>query len=167
MENRLLIRHDPEVEKIFSKIPNCLTRWGITLILMIMVFVIIISNFIIFPDVVKTKATITMSNNFDFKVKIMVPQTSIFSLNPGSAFILKFESFPYQKCGVYKSLIQNVRQKTILEDYFIIEVDIPKNIRTSTNKEILMINGLKADCDIVISQISLFKKFIGYINWKI
>jgi hypothetical protein len=162
MENNYINIHSSEVEDIFTKIPKWITRWGMTLIFSVLLFVLLVSNFIVFPDVVHAKSTIIQDNN-KFKVNIYVRQYEIHKIPSRATFILKFDSYPSQKYGVYKSNLHITGNAPIQNDYFVLREDVSPRLKTTMNNEVIMENGLKADCDIIISNISLFRKLINYI----
>jgi hypothetical protein len=163
MDNSIIMSHSQEVEDILSKTPNWITRWGITIIILVIAFIILISNFIIFPDYLSTKATISSTDGANFNVNIVIPQAAIMTIDSQATYILRFESYPFQEYGIYKSKIQCISRNVIKNECFIITAQIPKRIKTSMNKEIILVDMQKADCDMIISKISLFKKISEYI----
>ncbi len=60
-KNKIELRSD-EIQEIIAKVPNWILRWGISLILFVIIIIFAISYFIKYPDVVVTNLKLTSPN---------------------------------------------------------------------------------------------------------
>src|ERR1700753_1552731 len=60
-------RHDTEMQEIIAAVPSRLLRWGITVMLLVLLLIFGLSAFVHYPDSIKTKLTVH-SENLEGKV---------------------------------------------------------------------------------------------------
>lgn len=63
VENQNIEIHSDEVQDIIGAVPSWIVRWGITVILSIIIGILIISAFIKYPDIVRTRLKINSVNS--------------------------------------------------------------------------------------------------------
>jgi hypothetical protein len=164
MKNTRIVVNSPEVEEILSKIPSWITRWGITVVLSVILILLLLSNIITLPDLLRTKAIVCLEDKDKFSLRIPVYQALIAEIHPGSIFVLKFDNYPFMKYGIYSDTIRDKITTRMQNDTFYINVNVPAKIKTNMKKDIVAVDGLTADCEIAISETSVFKKFINSIK---
>lgn len=86
-----------EVNELLTAVPKWVTRWGITVIFIIMVSAVLLSGFIKYPDTLSAKATITTSN----PPAILVAKTN------GKIVEIKVKSNQFIKKGSVLVVIEN------------------------------------------------------------
>jgi hypothetical protein len=152
-----------QVEDLLSKIPNWITRWGISLICLILFFVIFISNFIIYPDVIRGKLVVQNINADTTICRFEIPQEQIYRIKSGEELILKFERFPFQKFGIVKSQIL-CTSDSVINGYLLYKIQLHKLAKTSSNQQIRIYGGMAADCEIIVEKRSTLKMLLSFIT---
>jgi hypothetical protein len=164
MKNTRIAVNSMEVEEILSKIPNWITRWGISVVLSVFLILLLLSNIIRLPNLLKTKAIVCHEDKDKFNLRIPVYQALLADIHPGSIFVLKFDNYPFMKYGIYSDTIRDIIPIRMQNDTFYLNVNVPSRIKTNMKKDIVAVDGLTADCEIAISETSVFKKFINSIK---
>jgi hypothetical protein len=162
MNRTEIIIHNEQVEDLFSKMPNWITRWGISLILFILLFVILASNFITYPDVIKGKIVILNDHLNIISCLLQIQQEKVYRIKTGNDVILKFERYPFQKFGVVRTQIINISD-SIITGYLLCTIKLPKQINKDQNTFIVFNKNMKADCEIIVDNKSIFRRLFNYI----
>jgi hypothetical protein len=162
MKRKELNIQSEQVDELLSKIPNWITRWGISLIFLILFFVILISNYITFPDVIKGKIVILNTNINRISCMLEIQKEKAYRIHTGNDAILKFERYPFQKFGIVKTQIINISDSTI-HGYLLCTIKLSKQLKTDQNISIVIKNNMKADCEIIVDKKSILKRLSDYI----
>jgi hypothetical protein len=150
------------IEDLLSKIPNWITRWGISLIFLTLFFVMLVTNFIDYPDVIKGKIVIQNNNLNRISCLIQIPQETVYRIKPGMDIMLKLDRYPFQKYGMFKSQIIKITDSTI-NGYLTCVISLPKQIKTGQIAQLVFNKNMKAECDIIVDNKSIFNRLSSYI----
>jgi hypothetical protein len=150
------------VEELLSKIPYWITRWGISLIFIILLFVIVISTFITYPEIIKGKLIIINNYSDTISCFFLIQPEEVYKIKPGNEILLKLERYPFQKFGMVKGKIVNISDSTI-NGYLLGTILLPPKINTLQSTSIIIRNTSKADCEIIVDKRSIFKKLLNCI----
>jgi hypothetical protein len=162
MFSKEIYNNSEQIDDLLSKIPNWITRWGISLIALILFSVILVSNFITYPEIVKGRIII-QSNNLNITSCIFqIPNEQIYRVKSGNEVILKFERYPFQKFGVVKCRIANISD-SLSNGNYIYKINLPQQLKNAQNIQIVFNNGMLADCEIIVGKKSIFKRLFNYI----
>jgi len=162
MEREEINIHSSQVEDIFTKIPNWITRWGISVIFSILLFIVIVSNFIIYPEVIRGKILIQNNHLNIAYCLFQIPQEQVYRIKTGNEVILKFERYPFQKFGVVKAQIVNISDSSI-NGNFLFTIKLVDQLNKYQNMQVVIKKNMSADCEIIVDKKSIFKRLFHYV----
>ena len=151
-----------KIRNIIGQIPPKIIRVGITVIFFVVVGLLTGSYFFKYNYTIDTSATIYQRNDTIF-VKIIIPANEINKVKKGHQVILNFDKIQnlYNKRVITQiQTIPNRLQIKENEGYFIVQIKIPHNFKTSENEIIEISDITKIKAEIITDKISFFDRMI-------
>lgn len=165
-KNNPIELRSPELEEIMSRPPAWLTRWGIPVILAIIITGLVMSSFIRYPQLVKAPVILSeiLPGTYSAlpSATIHLPVEGPCKIKAGQEVEIKFEQYPFMEYGIVKGLVKEVRFISQGNSFLVI-VDLPRGLLTNTGKQLNYIPGMQGIAEVKILDATLFQRIIGPI----
>ncbi len=93
----------------------------------------------------------------------MVGQYNFGKIKKGQEVIVKFQSYPFQEFGTVRGQISHISD-VAKDSVYLVKVQFPNALKTSSKKELPFKNGMTASGEIVTENLKLMEKFFYYIR---
>jgi multidrug resistance efflux pump len=90
--------------------------------------------------------------------EMMVGQYNFGKIKKGQEVIVKFESYPFQEFGTVRGQISHISD-VAKDSVYLVKVQFPNALKTSSKKELPFKNGMTASGEIVTENLKLMEKF--------
>ena len=147
------------VQNLLDKYPHWLILKGNFLISVVLLFFLLIVGYSVkYPDFVNSKVIITPKNKAVIG-QLTVSQADLKKIKSGQRVIIKLYDFPYQEFGVLEGQVQEITSVKDEKGDYIINITIPKSLKTSYNKNLAFNKELKGNAEIITQNLRLIEKF--------
>lgn len=107
--------------------------------------------------------TVVPENNGDVIGKAQMALSRSGKVRIGQKVNIRFANFPDNEYGIIKGRVKNISMIPIKDiqgvDYYIVEMELPKGLTTTYDKELPYLPEMKAQADIVTEDVSLLERF--------
>ncbi len=103
--------------------------------------------------------TIIPSKSSSFIAKLKTPAQNSGKIKTGQKVNLKLENYPDTEFGVLNGIIKNISLIPDKEGLYFIDVELPKKLITSYNKEINFKHEMRASAEIITEDLRLIERF--------
>lgn len=163
-EDRHISYNSEPVQEIMGTIPPWITRWGVTLIFSILLFVLIGFCFIRYPETVTGSIELSSSDSTGIHGRVVVASTGIGEILVGQQANIRLNGFPYMKFGIVKGVISDVPyfSEAGMDGHirYVLDVHFPEGLRTSYGNDLPFINGMDGTAEIIIEERRLIMVFL-------
>lgn len=98
---------------------------------------------------------------------ILVSAREISKVIKNQKVLIKLDNYSYDKYGIIEGLINKISSSPNKEGYYYISISLPKQLITSSKKEIPVDRDLVGSAEIIISNKSILTRFIQQITSKL
>lgn len=151
-----------KVRNIIGQIPPRIIRVGITVIFFIIIGFLIGSYYFKYEYTIKTSATIEQRNDTTF-IKIKIPANEKNKVKTGQHVILTFDNIQNLYNQRVETKIQAIPNTIQIENkagYYIAEIIISKQLKTTENETIKLNEKTEVKAEIITDKISFFERMI-------
>lgn len=99
--------------------------------------------------------------------KIMLPAAGSGRVKTGQKVHIKFDNYPYMEFGMVEGVIENISLVPIINDserFYMLEVQLPNNLKTNYKKELDFSQEMQGTADIITEDIRLIERFLNPIK---
>lgn len=144
-----------------SRPPSWLTRWGIPVILAIIITGLVMSWFIHYPEVVRAPLILSVQlPPAPVSATIHLPVEGPCKVKAGQEVGIRFDQYPFMEYGIVKGLVREVNFNSD-DNSFLVMVNLPAGLQTNSGKQLDYIPGMHGVAEIKIANPSLFQRIIG------
>lgn len=165
-QNEIQLR-SPEINEIISSPPKSIVRWGSSIILLIILFLLAGSHFLSFPDKIFAETKIINDKSGKIIASLKFNNSEFGKVRNGQRAIIKIDGFPYMEYGSIKGIIisSGVINKSDKSITVMALVDYP--LITNYGKRIDFRGELTGSSEIITRDISLLERMIYPIKYFI
>ncbi|MGC4128194.1 MAG: HlyD family efflux transporter periplasmic adaptor subunit [Bergeyella sp.] len=95
---------------------------------------------------------------------MLIPAANSGKIKQGQKVLIKLDNYRYQEFGIIKGKVKNISLTTDEKGNYYIEVILPKNLKTSYNKQLPFDKELKGNAEIVTEDLRLMERFFYQIR---
>jgi HlyD family secretion protein len=95
--------------------------------------------------------------------KISLPTEGAGKVRVGHQVNIKFDNFPYLEYGMVKGLVSN-KSKVPDDDYYTVEVELPKGLWTYYDREIPFSQNMQGDAEILTDKLRVLQRVLNPIK---
>ncbi len=112
--------------------------------------------------------TIIPSKNPSFIAKLKAPAQNSGKIKTGQKVNIKLENYPETEFGLLNGIVKKVSIIPNKEGFYLIDVELPKILITSYNKEIDFKQEMRASAEIITEDLRLIERFFYHFRaiWK-
>ncbi|MBT8245763.1 HlyD family efflux transporter periplasmic adaptor subunit [Winogradskyella sp.] len=103
--------------------------------------------------------TIIPSENSKFVAKLKTPSQNSGKINAGQKVNIKLENYPDTEFGVLNGTVKNISLIPDSEGLYYVDVELPKKLITSYNKEIDFKQEMRGTAEIITEDLRLIERF--------
>ncbi|WP_346881337.1 HlyD family efflux transporter periplasmic adaptor subunit [uncultured Algibacter sp.] len=103
--------------------------------------------------------TIIPTKNSSFIAKLQAPAQNSGKIRLGQKVNIKLENYPETEFGVLNGIIKNISAIPNKDGLYLIDVELPKTLITSYNKEIGFKQEMRASAEIITEDLRLIERF--------
>lgn len=103
--------------------------------------------------------TVFPNNRDNLLGKLVVPAQNTGKIKINQKVLIKLDNYPYQQYGILEGKVKNISLSSDSEGNYYIEVEFPKKLRTSYNKELEFDKELRGTAEIVTEDLRLIERF--------
>lgn len=96
--------HSEPVQEIMGVIPSWITRWGVTIILSILLVILIGCCIIRYPETVSGTIELISSEHDGCYGTMLIPSNGVGKIKSGQTVNVRLSGFPYMEFGITKGL---------------------------------------------------------------
>ena len=108
--------------------------------------------------------TIIPTENSSFIAKLKTPAQNSGKLNVGQKVKISLESYPETEFGVVNGVINYISAVPDSEGFYLLDVDLPKTLITSYNKELDFKQEMRGNAEIITEDLRLMERFFYQIK---
>lgn len=164
--NEIQLR-SPEINEIISSPPKSIVRWGSSIILLIILFLLTGSYFLSFPDKIFAEATITKDKSGKIISLMKFNNSGFGKVHNGQRAIIKIDGFPYMEYGTLKGIIMSVGVIKKSEKSITVLALLDYPLITNYGKRIDFSGELTGSAEIITKDISLLERMVYPIKFFI
>jgi hypothetical protein len=159
MPNNLEYRSE-EVQELLTKVPPFAIRWGISVFLSVIIFLLSLSYLIKVPE--KVEGVFVLNTKDQGVITVPVKSTGVIS--KGQQVILEFDNYPYEEFGVVGSEVKELQFKEDNNQYVAFTEPI-KEMESSYGKRLKRLPLMKGRASIITRDNRLLFKFLPFLNF--
>jgi hypothetical protein len=157
IKRKLKPETSPEINEIIYAVPSWILRRGMLIILIVFLSLLLVSQQIKYPNLIKSSMVITSTNQRVFYGNVKIPQQSLHLLKIGQKALIKLKSYPFQQYGSVEGTVETVGDQILGDSLFTAKVLIQDLNR---NKDIQLKKGMVADVEIIVNEDTLLEKIL-------
>ncbi len=167
--------HSEEVQEVLGKVPSWIVRWGISLILAIIVILLVGSYFVEYPNSIQLEMTLvndhTILENrdeplgFDRRLigEALLPTSQIRKVKIGQEVIVCFSNYSEveNEFGVVKGVVLSISNSPV-KGYYKMKISFPNGFITNYKKKLSIPVGMDAKIDVITDTSSLLNRLLNH-----
>jgi hypothetical protein len=165
-QNEIQLR-SPEINEIISSPPKSIVRWGSSIILLIILFLLTGSYFLSFPDKIFAETTIINDKSRKYIALLKFNNSGFGKVCKGQKVIIKIDGFPYMEFGSIKGIIMSSGVINKSERAIIAMALLDYPLITNYGKRIDFSGELTGSAEIITREISLLERMVYPIKYFI
>ena len=158
------------VQEIMGTIPSWITRWGVTVLLLVLALILIGCCFVRYPRTMSCPVTVSVSTSSSAAVVgvMNVPSHGFGKVRLGQEVIVRLNAFPYMEYGILRGLITDI--SSIPEKAadgslcYQVKVSFPDGLTSTYGTEIPPILQMDGLARIITDDMRLIEHFITPIK---
>lgn len=103
--------------------------------------------------------TVFPNNRDNLLGKLVVPAQNTGKIKINQKVLIKLDNYPYQQYGIIEGRVKNISLSPDSEGNYYIEVEFPKKLKTSYNKNLQFDKELRGTAEIVTEDLRLIERF--------
>jgi hypothetical protein len=155
-----------EVQELLGSVPSWITRYGFSLLFVLLGLLVAGSWFFKYPDLVSAPVVVTTINSEGKKVligQIRVAANKTGKVKPGQRVNLKFDSYPYMEYGLVKGVVARILDLPV-QSYYIVEVTLPDQLVSTFGKKIAFQQELDGTAEIITDDQRLLNRILQPVS---
>jgi hypothetical protein len=158
-------KHAPKMQKIITKPPSWLLRWGISLFFGVLLLIVALAEFIKYPDVIKSPLIISSVNevasaNMSIYADVVVSQSVFNKVKLGQLVLIKLKSYPFEEYGMLRGNIVSINDTPELNGTFKAKVQVTGKGISEFKETGKLKPGLQADAEIITEDVTVSKRLL-------
>lgn len=90
--------------------------------------------------------------------KLVVPTQNSGKIKTNQKVLIKLDNYPYQQYGIVEGKVKNISLSPDAEGNYYVEVELPKGLKTSYNKNLVFDKELRGSAEIVTEDLRLIER---------
>lgn len=90
--------------------------------------------------------------------KLVVPAQNSGKIKPNQKVLIKLDNYLYQQFGIVEGKVRNISLSPDAEGNYYVEVELPKGLKTSYNKELVFDKEMRGSAEIVTEDLRLIER---------
>lgn len=162
---------NPEADIIIGKISHKYMYWAVFVVLSIFTTLIIFSTIVKYPESFSIAIILKEDSSTNKKIigEAQVTADEVARIENFEKVIVRLNAYPYTEYGIIEVKMKQANYD-ISSSFYNIIIEFPRDLKTSTGKEIPFREGLKGDCVFIKKDRTLFnvisapikKMFLNY-----
>jgi hypothetical protein len=156
--------------------PNFIVRWGLLIVLLVMLTVMIATWFIRYPELLVRRTKIVevvrgkeklqkYSDTIIYRATVLLAVEDYSKLSLSQPIYISFDDYPLSEYGYVTGKV-NPADNLETDNYILTSISFPDGLRTNQNKIIPYHNGLQAEVRMALKDVRLFKKILTLLKQK-
>lgn len=168
MRKNVFACHSEPVQEIMGVIPSWITRWGVTIILSILLVILIGCCIIRYPETVSGTIELISSEHDGCYGTMLIPSNGVGKIKTGQTVNVRLSGFPYMEFGITKGVVSDdipVPEKG--QDGSVnyrVGIKLPSELVTTYEKRLPFIPRMNGDAEVIVEDRRLIETILGPVK---